>query len=386
MKKLVRITTVPISLDKLLGQQLRYMNAFYEVTILSSQPKKLAEIAKKYGTKYYSVPLTRTISPFRDLWSLWIMYRYLKKLKPEIVHTHTPKAGIIGMCAAFLAKTPVRMHTVAGLPLIEARGMKRFVLNWVEKATSYFATDVYPNSFGLAEFMAQHQLCPEAKIKVLGNGSSNGIDAQHFSPEHFSNNEKQNIRTELGIDEDDFVFVFVGRMVRDKGLQELIEAYTKLNRKKTKLLLIGTFEHRLDPLNKKTIQNIEQNPNIILTGFHQDVRPYFAASHALVFPSYREGFPNVVMQAGAMGLPCIVSDINGCNEIIKNGVNGLIIPAKNATALQDAMDIFLKNPDQLEHMKKHSRSGIVKRFDQKYLWLELQKEYERQRQSHPSAT
>src|SRR6185312_342487 len=149
--------------------------------------------------------------------------------------------------------------------------------------------------------------------------------------------QKQQLRQELNIKASDFVFVFVGRLVKDKGINELVSAFSKLQIQNARLLLVGNFEPELDPLFSETLQRIQSNPNIFSVGFQKDVRPYFSISNALVFPSYREGFPNVVMQAGAMELPSIVSNINGCNEIIKNGVNGIIIPPKNEDELFKAM-------------------------------------------------
>ena len=222
------------------------------------------------------------------------------------------------MLASKLAGVPIRMHTVAGLPLMESSGMKRSVLNIVEKLTYYCATNVYPNSKGLKEFIIKEKLTSKNKLKILGNGSSNGIDTTHFSPNQVSGIEKRQLRKELNITKNDFVFVFVGRLVSDKGINELVEAFTEMSKTHTnsKLLLVGPLETHLDPLLPNTLNEIKNNEAIIYAGFQTDVRPYFATSNALVFPSYREGFPNVVMQAGAMGLPSIVTDINGCNEII----------------------------------------------------------------------
>lgn len=396
MKKLIRITTIPLSLDKLLGKQLSYMNQFFEVTAVSSDEVKLEEVARKYGVKHFCVPMTRTISPLKDLKAVWSMYWFLKKEKPQIVHSHTPKAGIIGMLAAYFAGVPHRYHTVAGLPLLEAKGFKRKVLNFVESLTYYFATKVYPNSFELQKIILKENFCPLQKLQVIGNGSSNGIDTDYFNPDQISPAIQQNLKSQLRIGENDFVFIFVGRLVKDKGINELVAAFkglnhpspniphpTPLTRHPTsitqhpsfKLLLVGPLEEELDPLLPETLKEIDTNPNIISVGFQEDVRPYFAVSNALVFPSYREGFPNVVLQAGAMGLPSIVTDINGCNEIIEESKNGLIIPVKDTTALQQAMENMVRNTDNYHTMKEHARPMIGSRYRQEVVWQALLEEY-----------
>ncbi len=377
MKKLFRITTVPISLDKLLGEQLRFMNQYFEVTAVSADAQELKRIAKKYQVKSQHIEMTREITPFKDLAALWKMYKFLRKEKPEIVHTHTPKAGIIGMAAAWLARVPVRLHTVAGLPLLEAEGTKRNVLNFVEKLTYAFATKVYPNSFGLMEIIVNEKFCAPQKLKVIGNGSSNGIDTSYFSPENFSEKDKELLRNQLGIAANDFVFVFVGRLVGDKGINELIHAFTSLAPEfpHLKLLLVGPTEIELDPLLPETLDQIERHGQIISVGFQSDVRPYFSISNALVFPSYREGFPNVVLQASAMELPAIVTDINGCNEIISDQENGLIIPPKNAEALQIAMRSMLREAPQWQLRHAAIREKILATYQQEFVWQALLEEY-----------
>ena len=310
------------------------------------------------------------------------MWNFLRKEKPQIVHTHTPKAGIIGMLAARLAGVPHRLHTVAGLPLMEATGIKRKILNFVEKLTYSSATRVYPNSKGLYDFILQNNFTQSNKLKIIGNGSSNGINTTFFSPEQVSETERVELREKLNIQPDDFVFVFVGRIVSDKGINELIKAFSQLqtaeNNELTgiKLLLVGGLESDLDPLNPETLAEINQNKDIISVGFQQDVRPFFAISDALAFPSYREGFPNVVMQAGAMGLPSIVSDINGCNEIIVEGENGLIIPPKNVEKLKEKMLTLAKDKNLYTKLKKNSRRMIESRYEQSVVWNALLEEYE----------
>jgi len=383
LKKLIRITTVPISFKVLLKGQLRFMasNGF-DVKGVSSEGEELREVRENEGIVMETINMSRKITPFQDLKSLWEMWNFLRKEKPQIVHTHTPKAGIIGMLAARLAGVPHRLHTVAGLPLMEATGIKRKILNFVEKLTYSSATRVYPNSKGLYDFILQNNFTQSNKLKIIANGSSNGINTTFFSPAQVSEIEKVALREKLNIQPDDFVFVFVGRIVSDKGINELIKAFSELqtaeNNELTgiKLLLVGGLESDLDPLNPETLAEINQNKDIISAGFQQDVRPFFAISDALAFPSYREGFPNVVMQAGAMGLPSIVSDINGCNEIIVEGENGLIIPSKNVEKLKEKMLTLARDKNLYIKLKENSRRMIENRYEQSVVWKALLEEYE----------
>lgn len=376
--KLIRITTVPVSLKILLRGQLRFMSENgFEVIGVSSSGKDLEAVAQRENIRTMAIEMTRMISPIRDVISVWQLYRIFKNERPVIVHSHTPKAGTVGLLAAKLAGVPIRFHTVAGLPLMEASGVKRIVLDVVEKVTYRCASKVYPNSKGLYDLIIQENYASKNKLKVIGQGSSNGIDTSFFNPIHFSASQNQTLRNSLGIQPSDFVFTFIGRLVGDKGINELVKAVKNLKFKTNnlKLVLVGRQEYELDPLLPDTLQEMEKNINIIWTGFQEDVRPFFAISNALVFPSYREGFPNVVMQAGAMGLPSIVSDINGCNEIIIDGINGLIIPPKDTEALQNAMLRFVEDSILYNKLKSTSRELITSRYEQKLFWEALLDEY-----------
>jgi glycosyltransferase involved in cell wall biosynthesis len=377
-KKLVRITTVPMSLKYLLKGQMSFMSEKgYNVIMISSDGKDLKEVIDAEECNHFIIPLTRKITLLKDLYAVCKLLILLRQQKPDVVHTHTPKAGIIGMLASYLAKVPIRLHTVAGLPLMEVSGLKRRILNFVEKLTYKCATNVYPNSNGLKNIIIDNRLVNKEKLKVIGNGSSNGIDTSYFNPELFSIEENAVLKTNLGIKKTDFVFIFVGRIVSDKGINELVEAFDKISlvEENIKLLLVGPFEDELDPLQKKTNRLINNNDKIILVGYQNDVRPYFSISDCLVFPSYREGFPNVVMQAGAMELPSIVSDINGCNEIIENNKNGLIVPVKNTKVIFDAMMKICSDKNLFMKLKLNSRFLIKKKYEREFFWTSLLKEY-----------
>lgn len=378
MKKLVRITTVPISLEKLLEGQLTFMSAHFEVIAMSAEPNRLKRFGEDNQVRVKALPLTRKITPFMDLKAIWKLYRILKAERPEIVHTHTPKAGMVGMIAARLAGVPHRWHTVAGLPLMETTGIKRKILERVERITYAMATRVLPNSKVLHEFILEQGWLPSSKLRVLHNGSSNGIDTDYFSRKTVTEAKQDQLRLELGIKPEDKVFVFVGRLVGDKGINELVQAFEMLSQKypNIHLILVGPLEIELDPLANSTLVGIESNTRIHSVGYQPDVRPYLAISDVLTFPSYREGFPNVVLQAAAMDLPGIVTDINGCNEIIQEGENGLLIPTKDMAGLKQAMERILMETGLLQQLGKQARERVVERFDRLTFWKLLLKEYQ----------
>ena len=377
-KKIIRITTIPESLGRLLKGQLKFMEDHYEVIGISSSGNGfINQVGHAEGIRVIPIEMTRKITPIKDLKAVWHLYKILRIEKPFIVHTHTPKAGTLGMFAAFLAKVPHRLHTVAGLPLLEATGKKRRLLDIVEKLTYKCATKIYPNSLGLRDIILKEGYTSKSKIKVIGKGSSNGIDTNHFDPNLCNETEKEELRIELGIEKRDYIYIFVGRLVKDKGINELIEAFKKIASefKNTKLLLVGPYEKELDPLLPITEDFINNSKQVIAVGLQSDVRPYFSISNCLVFPSYREGFPNVVMQAGAMGLKSIATNINGCNEIIIEGENGTLIPPKDVITLFESMKLFLIQGQSDDASAQRCRDLIAERYSQKLIWNAILTEY-----------
>lgn len=375
MEKLIRITTVPISIEKLLENQPKHFSKFFDITIVSSDKSELEKLGKKQGVKTFCLPLTRKITPFKDIIAILKLYFFLKREKPKIVHSHTPKAGFVGMTASFFAGVPIRMHTVAGLPLMERKFIKKKVLIFIEKLTYLFASNVYSNSKKLMEYILSKKFCSERKIKTLANGSSNGIDTKYFS-DNISLKNKNKLLNTLEILKNDFVFCYVGRVVKDKGINELVSAFNELNLKSRncKLIIVGKIENETDPVSKSTMGIIKKNKNILLIGFKNDVRPYLSIGNCFVFPSYREGFPNVLMQAGAMDLPCIATNINGCNEIIQDNINGFLIPPKNIDALVKAMKKIM-DKKLIIKLSKNCRLMVKEKYDQKFFWEKLLIEY-----------
>jgi len=369
-KKIVRITTVPTSLRVLLKGQLRFVNDYYEVIAVSSSGAELMEVKDNEGVRTFSVEMSRNISPFKDLVSIFKLYILLKRERPYIIHSHTPKAGFVAMIAGYLAGVPHRLHTVAGLPLMEVTGIKKNLLLSVEKLTYLLATLVFPNSYGLKDYIIEKKLTSERKLRVLGNGSSNGIDLNYFRPTQ-SPESVNELKTRYELN-GKFTFLFIGRIVGPKGINELVSAFSDLNKeyKETILLLVGNFEEDLYPLSDLTRLQL-QNPSIRVIGYQSDVRPFLEVADVFVFPSYREGFPNSVLQACAYNLPCIVTDINGCNEIISDKVNGLLIPPKNVEELYSSMDMLYLNEGLRREISSGNRILVEERFGQSNVWSNI---------------
>ena len=366
--KILRVVTSSISFKLIDGQAQFMQQQGYQVITASGGPFPKDGIPQLNGVRFVPQPhLVRPISIREDLLALRDMIRLIRKERPDIIHSHTPKAGLMGMLAGWLCRVPIRIHTVAGLPLLVHSGFKRKVLNLVERITYRCATYVYPNSHKLRDTIISLRLASPDKLRVIGDGSSNGINVQHFCKELFAEEFVDPIRKQLG---GSFTFIFVGRIVRDKGICELVEAFTRLQQEHpdARLLLVGDFEQELDPLPEEVYHTIQSHPAIYCAGWQDDVRPWFAVADALAFPSYREGFPNVVMQASAMELPCVVSDINGCNEIIIEEENGLIIPSHDAVALYQAMKRMIEDKALYMHCQQNAHSLIASRYKQEDVW------------------
>lgn len=391
MRKLLRITTVSGSLSGLLKGQLRFLNHYYEVVGVASDTGTLQEVSEREGIRVVDLPMERDINLWKDFISLIRMIRLIRNEEPYIVHANTPKGSLLAMLASWLCRVPIRIYTVTGLRFETASGNLKRLLIMMEKITCTCATKVIPEGDGVKNTLLKNKITKKPLKKIL-NGNINGIDTAYFDPVLYSKEDKRLLREKLNIGEKDFVFIYVGRFVKDKGINELVAAFSRFKSESNrflnnddststssspspKLLLVGRLEQELDPLNSETLEKMKNDADIISVGYQDDVRPYFAISDVLAFPSYREGFPNVVMQAGAMGLPSIVTNINGCNEIIMEGKNGRIIPPKNEEALLEAMKYMLKHPAESKKMGEAARPLITSRYEQQMVWKALLEEY-----------
>lgn len=364
--KIIRTSTVPGSLNTFCRGLLRELqeNEGYEVVAVSSPGGQLDEVSRREGVKAVAVPMERHISPLKDLKSLLGLIRVFRREKPTMVHSITPKAGLLSMMAAWVCRVPVRLHTFTGLVFPTATGLTQKILILTDRLTCACATHIVPEGEGVKNDLINYRITKKP-LKVLGHGNVRGIDLDHYNPGLPEVQAEASKLRKPGI----FTFIFVGRLVRDKGINELVEAFGQLNKEypHTRLLLVGSLEQALDPLLPVTHERIMHGPSIEAVGEQSDVRPWLAASDALVFPSYREGFPNVVIEAGAMGLPSIVTDINGSREIIIEGKNGTVIPPRDAKSLLQAMRRFVMDKPMANRMASASRPLIASRFEQSYV-------------------
>ncbi len=370
-KKLIRISTIPGSLETLLKGQLKMLSEYYEVVAVSSPGERMKVLEAREGVRTVSVPMERRISLVKDFISLLRLIVLFAKERPDIVHSITPKAGLLSMLAAWITRVPARMHTFTGLVFPTATGKMQKLLIAMDRLTCFCATHINPEGEGVKRDLVNYNITSKP-LHIIANGNVNGIDLEYFdkTPEVV---EKACSYKKEGT----FTFCFVGRMVRDKGINELVHSFLRLYQKdeRVRLLLVGSFEKELDPVLPEVEEHILHHPGICYMGYQNDVRPFLVASDALVFPSYREGFPNVVIQAGAMGLPAIVTDINGCNEIVLPDLNGVIIPSKDEQALYESMKYFASHPVEVEKMAANARPLIASRYEQRIVWNALLDEY-----------
>lgn len=375
MCKLIRVTTADISLYSLLKGQLKFLNREFEVIGVAADTGYLEKVGEREGIRVINVPMHREISLLSDIACLFKLIRVFFREKPFIVHSNTPKGSLLSMIAAKVVGVPNRLYLVTGLRYQGETGFKRYLMMIMERICCSCATRVIPEGEGVKKTLINDYITHKS-LKVIHNGNINGIDTSYFSRESCPYSEPL-VRADLGINEDDFVFVFVGRIVRDKGLNELAEAMQSLAVRypQVKLILVGSFESNLDPLMPGNEDFLKHSASVLYVGERLDVRRYLVAADALVFPSYREGFPNVVLEAGAMNLPAIVTNINGSNEIILDGVNGVIIPPRNKDALLEKMICFIENPDYVHNMSLNARQMITSRYEQKDVWDALMKMY-----------
>lgn len=367
--KIFITTTIPLTFIFFKGQP-RLWKEKFDVCAVSSEPENLKMFAEEEGIRYKHIPMKREISLFSDVASLIRWIWLLLKERPYIVHGNTPKASLLSMVAAWITRRPVRIYMCHGLRYQGTEGKLRKLLMTMEKIACSCATHVISVSKGVADIMVADGLCKKEKMMVVGHGSAGGVDMDKFNPDKV----ERDIRKEMGIPDDAFVFVFVGRVVKDKGVNELVSAFERI-KANAHLLIVGRVESDQNPIDKKTTRSIENNPNIHAMGMQEDVRPYLKASDAFVLPSYREGFGKVLIEAGSMGLPCITTNITGCNEIIIPGENGAIVEPRNEEALYEVMNKWLENPDVVISIAANSRKMVEERYECHKVWEQYYKFY-----------
>jgi len=378
MPKLIRITTAPLSLKYLLYNQMRYMkeNGF-DVIMVSSEGKEWLDLIENEGCDHRMVHMTRKITPFTDLISLWKLYKLFKKEKPDIVHSHTPKAGLLSMLAAKFAGIKIRIHTIAGLRFMTATGMKRKILIYMEKLTGRKAQYVWPNSYSLLNYIRENKLISEKKLQVIGHGSSNGVDMGRFSRSALKPGKLNEIKKLIGYDENLFYLLSMGRIVKDKGIDEVLKSFVVVHSSnpKLRLIILGSFEDELDPISNKAKEILKTHPAIIHIDWSDDVEYFIHLANMLVHASHREGFPNTILQAGAMNCPVICSAIEGSIDIVTNNETGLLFQPKNADDLLEKLKYALSNLEEMNKYAANLRNKIEKYFNQQYLHACLKEKY-----------
>ena len=362
LPKVIYTAATPDCLNNFRRNIMKKLSGEYEVIALSSSGPELQEIEEREGVRTIELEIMRRFSPWKDIRSLWKLYRLFKRERPFIVHSMSAKAGLLSMMAAKMAGVPHRVHSFSGLAFPTATGFSRKVLVTTEKITCACSNHLLPEGKGVMSALKEH--ITDKQMTVLGYGNIRGIDLNRYD------RTEEVISKALTIKEPGtFAFIFVGRIVHDKGIDELISAFVRVYQSvpHVRLYLVGGYDSGIDPIKEESLKAINTHPGIKSFGKQSDVIPFYAAADCLAFPSYREGFPNVVIEAGALGLPSIVTDIYGSNEIIEDGVNGVIIPSKDEDALYSAMIEMVNNVEKRESMASNARKIISERYEESFV-------------------
>lgn len=371
-KKLMRVMTSAVSFGLIEGQ-LGFLikNGFEVHTVAGGDEKCFIKRSVKEGFSYTILPhLVRPISIFNDIVALKEMIQEIHFYQPDILHANTPKGSLLAMIAGKLCGVKHRVYTVTGLRFEGATGIHRWILKTIERITCACATRVIPEGRGVAATLKKEKITSK-NLSILHNGNINGVALDYFNPNIYDVNHKLEILEKLGLNSKDFIIVFVGRLVKDKGIIELLDAFLKVQKEfsEAKLLLVGPY-YEMEPLPNNIKQCISENSSIIHTGRVVDVRPFLSIANIFILPSYREGFPNSVLEASAMNLPCIVTDISGANEIIIHRINGLVVPTKDTQALYQAISELINSPELISNMSSSCRSNIVEKYKREDVWKE----------------
>jgi glycosyltransferase involved in cell wall biosynthesis len=375
---LLHLTTVPETLHFLNGQVAYMKGQGFSVGAVSAPLAELERFGEAQGIPTWSIPLTRRISPIQDLVAIAKLVSLLRRIRPTVLHAHTPKGGLVGMIAGALANVPVRIYHLHGLPLETARGLKRFLLVASDRVACALAHRVLAVSPSLLGAALLHGLVDARKIGVPAGGSINGVDADRaFSPKsHRSAGPR--VRLRLGLAADSLVIGFVGRICRDKGMVELEAAWRAVRARyaSSHLLVVGPTDDT-DPLPDEVLQSLRSDPRVHLVGLDWDVAPYMAAMNVLVLPTHREGLGNVLLEAGGMGVPVVATRTTGCVDAVVDGRTGLLVPPRDAVALASAISTYLSSKAlRLQHGAA-AREHILARFAQPVVWRAMAEEYQR---------
>jgi len=342
----------------LVGRLRALRQAGFQVTLVAGPGNLLEDTAASEGVEAVSVPMERGIAPLADLVSLFRLGRLLGRLRPDVTEFSTPKAGLLGSVAAWLRGVPVRVYMLRGLKFETSTGIKRRILLAMERLAAACAHVVLCNSESLRTEALAAGVAPESKLVLLGGGSSNGVDVERFAP------GTSDVRARMGIARGAPVVGFVGRLTRDKGLPELIEAFDAILAAEptSRLLLVGWFDASEDALGADERARIESHPRIHLTGLVEDTAPYYRAMDVMVLPTWREGFPNVVLEAGATGIPVVTTLSTGSRDAVVPEVTGLLIPPGYPEAIAEAVLKLLRDPGRRRRMGRAARAWVTEHY------------------------
>jgi glycosyltransferase involved in cell wall biosynthesis len=374
---LLHITTIPMSLTFLRGQVGYMKERGFRLHALSSPGEDLHAFSDREGVPVSSVEMPRRVTPMRDLRALAGIVRELRRIRPTIVHAHTPKGGLLGMIAAWLYGAPVRVYHMRGLPLMGATGWKRRLLWGTEWVACRLAHRVICVSHSVRVEAIAAGICPADKIRVLLGGSGNGVDAaERFNPERQGETVRRSVRARFEIPDGATVIGFVGRIVRDKGVVELAQSWALLRERyrDLHLLVVGPFEPQ-DPVPAEIERMLRDDPRVHLVGMDWNTPPLYAAMDVLALPTYREGFPNAPLEAAAMGLPVVSTNVPGCIDAVEHGLTGTLVPPADAAALTDALDSYLRDRELRRRLGRAGRERVLRDFRQEAIWEALYQEY-----------
>lgn len=363
-----------MALRYLLPGQMHFMqNNGFDVVMISADGKELAAVIENEKCRHIIVPMTRKITPFSDIKCLFRLIRIFKKEKPDIVHSHTPKAGLLGMLAAKYCGIKVRIHTVAGLPMMVEKGLKYQLLKLTEKITYAAANHVWPNSNSLLQFILERHLAAPGKLGIIAKGSTNGIDVNRFNVTALDKKIIEDTKATVSYSVQNKYLLCIGRLVADKGIVQLVNVFVNLQKTHTnlQLILVGEYETALDPLPSSTMREIEHNRHIIHINWTSLVEYYMHLADYFIFPSRREGFPNVLLQAGAMGLPVICSRIAGNVDIISHQQSGLIFDDANEQQMLAMIEYAMANPQQMQKMAESLQQTINQDYRRENIWQNI---------------
>lgn len=376
--KIIKFTAASFALKVALRDQLRFLNEReFDVTMVSADGPEVNEVIAYEGCPHIIIPITRHLNPVNDIITIYKLYKVLKRIKPLLIHSENLKSNLLGPIAAKLAGVPIRIQTMAGLVSPNVPGFKGWAIKMAEKISCISCTHVWPNGQSSLEYMAYNNICGLKKMEVIGKGSSNGVDLEKFNTDKLSVEKLAITHKQIDKKQDEKILLFTGRVVKDKGIEELIKVFEILQQQYTnlKLVLLGPFEKELDALTTETENKIRQNPSIVHIAWTDEVEYFMASSTLLIHPSHREGFPNVLMQAGAMKLPVVCSDIMGNIDMIRHNETGLLYKVKNEDELLDVLRFALNNTNEINKYANTFYDEVVQWYDRKKMCELYRKKY-----------